>query len=91
MAILEHKVKWSNVERVIKKITPNWNWSSNCAYSKKGRIILMWNPNFIIVTIGDVQAKFFHSTVQILSSRLEFQFTAMVSILWSPGVACGQV
>lgn len=51
-AILETKLKSSNIQKVGDKVFDGWNWISNMAYCDKGCIMLIgWNQSVVNVMV----------------------------------------
>ncbi|XP_020271932.1 uncharacterized protein LOC109847098 [Asparagus officinalis] len=70
LALLETKLKLSNVQAIAKKIDINWQWFSNANNSDKARVMILWDPNIFDVHIICFSAQHISCAVKSLDGRL---------------------
>jgi len=51
LALVEHKIKEQYVKKLVRNIAPRWIWLVNYDHSDRGRILVMWNPDYTDVTL----------------------------------------
>lgn len=66
VGLLEHKIKESNVDRILKYICPHWHSTHNYRHAPLGRILVCWDPLVLSVTVLDQSNQFIHCEVHAL-------------------------
>ncbi|XP_020243133.1 uncharacterized protein LOC109821354 [Asparagus officinalis] len=78
LALLETKVKGSNLSITAKKIEKNWQWLSNVGNTGKARILVMWDP-----CILDVQVvKFSEQHISCSVKSVDGKFDCFISSIY---------
>jgi len=77
IVVIEHRVKEQYASHIIRKISSSWKWCANYSSVNRGRIWIMWDPNYVDFSLIDMQTQFIHGHVTINSLNLKFLFTAI--------------
>lgn len=72
--ILESRFTPRTPTRFINKYFLNWNFINNFDVVKNGRILLLWNPLKVQVTINKIEKQVIHVTVISLADSKTFYF-----------------
>ncbi|KAK6784904.1 hypothetical protein RDI58_018359 [Solanum bulbocastanum] len=77
IASLENKVKERNAQKIIDKVTSQWQWHANHNHSDKGRIWVLWDNTTVDFTEIANTDQMIHGYIKSCSSQVEFYFTAV--------------
>lgn len=80
IAIVEHKVNEHYAKKIISKITPLWEWSTNYESGTRGRIWLIWDPNTVYFQMEYSNIQYIHGKDCLLAKRIEFSFTSIYGL-----------
>lgn len=75
MAILETKLDFNSVAPVMQKKFSGWLFSHNFQQHQGGRILIMWRPDQVNLSILDSQPQFIHCLIGCKTSHIEFEAT----------------
>ncbi|GAB2303773.1 hypothetical protein Dimus_038959 [Dionaea muscipula] len=62
-ALLETKIAQANLDKIMTKFFESWHFTTNFAFHPAGRILLMWNPNSMLVDITCCTDQLIHGRV----------------------------
>ncbi|XP_075079966.1 uncharacterized protein LOC142165276 [Nicotiana tabacum] len=77
IAVLEHRVKEHNATKIISKFGRGWGWCHNYQYSSRGRIWILWDPNYICYNMVSMSEQYIHGSVSIHKLNLLFNLTVV--------------
>ncbi|XP_019257868.1 PREDICTED: uncharacterized protein LOC109236105 [Nicotiana attenuata] len=77
IAIIEHRVKQSNVESVLRKALKNCKWVDNYDEAPGGRIWVAWDSTLVDYTMTRHHEQFILGKVTILQQNVQFHLCAV--------------
>ncbi|CAN4105321.1 unnamed protein product [Withania somnifera] len=64
----------------MRKTAPGWDIIDNSAYSTKGRIWIIWDPQMVTCTLMEMNKQYIHTEVVIEEMNIIFTFTAVYGL-----------
>ncbi|XP_020260823.1 uncharacterized protein LOC109837129 [Asparagus officinalis] len=82
LALLETKVKDTNLSITAKKIEKNWQWLSNVGNSGKARILVMWDPCILDVQVVKISEQHITCSVKSVDEKICGLISAIFTKIW---------
>ena len=60
IGFLETKVQQQNMDIVMSRVCPNWQWRHNATRDERGRIIICWHPRNFRAMVHSISDQFIH-------------------------------
>ncbi|KAF7847052.1 hypothetical protein BT93_L3407 [Corymbia citriodora subsp. variegata] len=77
IGILETKVPTSRFDTISSSTIPGWRWTSNYAYSPRGRIWVGWDPSRVNFNADPAHSQVIHGTLSYLNSDISFYLSVI--------------